>query len=269
MDRNKYSRTKYERQCGLCCRWFVTEKKGQQYCGASCAHTVGRSVDVCYCKACGKGFRKRTRKKDSNQYCSRACGGTAKGVGEARSAATAVSDGYVEWLSRWRFCCCGAVELLSKASAIRSCEKCRNREHWRLQNGYEEKPICQHCGVQFERLGCKKKPRTCTRCANRIKAKHRRAFKKLDKAKRKQMRRLGRAVYGVAVSPDAIFERDKWLCQMCGVKTSKDLPHNHDRYPNLDHAIPLSKGGEHAPDNLQCLCRRCNLDKSDRLISLF
>jgi 5-methylcytosine-specific restriction endonuclease McrA len=28
--------------------------------------------------------------------------------------------------------------------------------------------------------------------------------------------------------------------------------------PTLDHIVPLSKGGSHTYDNLQCACFRCN-----------
>jgi hypothetical protein len=64
-----------------------------------------------------------------------------------------------------------------------------------------------------------------------------------------------------------ILDRDKWTCQCCGIKV-------HDRHtgnwntPNkahIDHIIPISKSGNSEPDNLQVLCRTCNLSKSDKL----
>lgn len=63
-----------------------------------------------------------------------------------------------------------------------------------------------------------------------------------------------------------VFERDGYICQLCGVKTKPDLKdvHNHF-YPNLDHIIPLSKGGEHSVENTQCLCRVCNMIKSNKI----
>lgn len=50
----------------------------------------------------------------------------------------------------------------------------------------------------------------------------------------------------------AIFQRDGFACKHCG--TDRDL--------SIDHIFPFSLGGTDDPDNLQTLCRRCNLRKS-------
>lgn len=50
----------------------------------------------------------------------------------------------------------------------------------------------------------------------------------------------------------AIYERDGYRCRKCGRKTD-DL--------EIDHIIPISRGGKSTYDNLQTLCRRCNLEK--------
>ena len=64
------------------------------------------------------------------------------------------------------------------------------------------------------------------------------------------------------VDPLGVFERDGWRCQLCGARTPKERRGTyHDRAPELDHILPLSKGGEHSYANTQCACRRCNHGK--------
>ena len=50
----------------------------------------------------------------------------------------------------------------------------------------------------------------------------------------------------------AIYERDHYRCRKCGRKTN-DL--------EVDHIIPIAKGGKSTFDNLQTLCHRCNVKK--------
>lgn len=50
----------------------------------------------------------------------------------------------------------------------------------------------------------------------------------------------------------AIYARDGYRCRKCGRKTN-DL--------EIDHIIPISKGGKTTYDNLQTLCHRCNKQK--------
>ena len=55
----------------------------------------------------------------------------------------------------------------------------------------------------------------------------------------------------------SIYERDGYRCRKCGVS---------QRYAQLeiDHIIPISKGGKSTCNNLQTLCHRCNVEKGDR-----
>lgn len=54
-----------------------------------------------------------------------------------------------------------------------------------------------------------------------------------------------------------IFKRDNYRCLECGVT-------NEQRELQIDHIIPISRGGSDELSNLQTLCTVCNLLKSDR-----
>ena len=55
----------------------------------------------------------------------------------------------------------------------------------------------------------------------------------------------------------SIYERDGDRCRHCGVS---------EQYATLeiDHIIPISKGGKSTYDNLQTLCRKCNYEKGNK-----
>ncbi len=54
--------------------------------------------------------------------------------------------------------------------------------------------------------------------------------------------------------------RDNYTCRICG----KYMPDGVGL--QIDHIIPVKKGGKSVPSNLQVLCSKCNGKKSDKLI---
>ena len=65
----------------------------------------------------------------------------------------------------------------------------------------------------------------------------------------------------------AIYERDGWLCQLCGepVDIDADLQRD-DAAPSLDHIIPrsLQTVPDHSDDNLRLAHRGCNARRGAR-----
>lgn len=86
--------------------------------------------------------------------------------------------------------------------------------------------------------------------------------KKAEQASRRRAR-----IAKVAVDSfrhNEVFERDSWVCQLCGgpVDRSKIFPHPDS--PSLDHVVPISRGGEHSRANAQCAHLSCNIKKGNR-----
>ena len=64
--------------------------------------------------------------------------------------------------------------------------------------------------------------------------------------------------HDVKFSRKNIYLRDKNRCQYCGKKSrTEEL--------NLDHVIPVSRGGKSTWENVVCSCIRCNIRKGNRL----
>jgi len=56
-----------------------------------------------------------------------------------------------------------------------------------------------------------------------------------------------------------VLKRDSFKCCVCGASPAKDPSVEL----HIDHIIPWSKDGETVIDNMQTLCSKCNIGKSD------
>lgn len=59
-----------------------------------------------------------------------------------------------------------------------------------------------------------------------------------------------------------IFERDGWMCGICGDPVDPELAHPEPLSASLDHVVPLAQGGRHVRSNCQCTHLVCNLRKN-------
>lgn len=98
------------------------------------------------------------------------------------------------------------------------------------------------------------------RIAERIKEKQRR--RQLEKEVRQELIDSGELFGDKTKRPpiprevaDAVWRRDGGRCVFCG--STENL--------QFDHVIPFSKGGATTLENLQLLCQKCNLDKSNHI----
>lgn len=54
-----------------------------------------------------------------------------------------------------------------------------------------------------------------------------------------------------------VFERDGWMCGLCGLQVAK-------ADASIDHIVPIAKGGDHTYKNVQIAHLKCNLSKGAR-----
>lgn len=147
---------------------------------------------------------------------------------------------------------CGA-SFYSKESKSSICSVSCRREYMKLK----VKRVCSYCESEFyeNRHG----NRVCPDCSRELLAN-----RSVKRNHNYRTRKVGAFVE--SVDARVVFESDNYVCQKCGKKTTRNKPFNHNDYPNLDHIVPLSKGGKHEYKNVQCLCRLCNITKSGKNI---
>lgn len=144
-------------------------------------------------------------------------------------------------------------------------EQFRDKATKLLESAYKASDpsrICIACGCSYCNLfGRQSFQRTCSpACGNELS--RWRNWRKTSK--RRATLRNARVEH---VDVFSVFERDGWRCHLCGRNTPRKLRGTTDpRAPELDHIVPLAKGGEHSYRNTACACRACNGAKSDHVL---
>lgn len=106
---------------------------------------------------------------------------------------------------------------------------------------------CLDCGHTYFANGCDVWLRKCPNCQPKSRITEKRM------TSNKSTRRISDKLRY------QVLKRDNYKCCICGASPAKDPSIEL----HIDHVIPWSKGGETVVENLQTLCSRCNLGKSD------
>lgn len=109
---------------------------------------------------------------------------------------------------------------------------------------------------------CRTKAKYRRRSVNR---KHTR-WGKIEQSTNTHKRRA--KAYGVpyeSFDKDLVFERDRWVCQICYKPIDNELKFPDPGSASLDHVMPLVAGGSHSADNSQASHLVCNLRKATRV----
>lgn len=84
----------------------------------------------------------------------------------------------------------------------------------------------------------------------------------------KRDRKIKGALVDKDITLQRLYERDHGVCYLCGEVCDWDDKEERDgtiicgnRYPSIDHVVPLSRGGEHSWQNVRLAHRICNTRK--------
>lgn len=250
-------------ECQQCGARFAF-KPGKKFCSRACKKRFGgraenrhKNGESFECAGCGVAFKRRTNSRNKGKYCSRECSdGGARRLASPENREIAKS--FLVSYSVRRNKCQDCESWVTSPQGRLRCEPCdishkRNRQD-ELRGVDRSKRTCLQCGVEFTPPYGRAHASYCSNacCYTRNYTLRRNLL--TDPANDN-------------VDPFVVFDRDDWRCQLCGVKTPRKLRGTYEpNAPELDHIIPVSKGGMHTYLNTQCACRRCNIKKGNKIL---
>lgn len=219
---------------------FIPSRE-KRFCSPLCRdnhrfEVAGRSINKGFhCKHCGKeSFRKVRGYSDAQKYCSREC---------SYASASKISQ-EIKALKR--------IYINNKPKNTRRLT-CKIKPQKISPKSIKTLKPCTSCGIDV--IGYGNLRRTCLDCKRKNKSKSKRLQKSIRRAKE-----ANTAIE--FIDPVDVFAQDKWSCYLCGINTPMSKRGTYDQdAPELEHVVPLSRGGTHTRGNLRCACRRCNINK--------
>lgn len=218
-------------------------------------------IDQIECHQCGKMFLGQVYKADKEhkrRYCSTDCLADYMKSEESRWSRRKKIECPVPWTS-----CCGCgnqfIDRTHGSSVCLSCHQEQRKEDQRRKRQESRRWIagyCPCCGDSF----VSNQPLQTYCGAKCSKYGHR------QKHGRRETHRKRARFYGCEYEPVSrtkVFERDGYVCQICGEETSETYSFNDPWSPTIDHIIPMSKQGGHLYSNVQCAHAFCNSVKND------
>lgn len=194
------------------------------------------------CNGCGKEFT--TREKHST-HCSIQCFNRSKPAEDYLKAAASRATRTYPYTCR----ICGAEG-----------------------NGHFGQTVCENftcqCIAKYGTDHCRVHNNVCTICSQPFTTRYPtklRCSKTCDSLN--AIRKRGWSERPWRVHSRTVFERDAWICHLCGEPTLQQWePSNREQSPSVDHIIPRSHGGTDDLDNLATAHFGCNARRSNKPI---
>lgn len=264
--------------CGAPTKRFVSSGRWQKYCSRAC-HDKARlcaahrriQMRCAHCDVEFMGLVSTKAGRSENRFCTLSCAsryriahGYKPHLALPRKPKRELLTGPLYGNVRMKQCpnCC---EVFAATPWRMYCSKACGIKAATYRLAQQAPAVtCLHCRAVYSslwgRFGGKSAASTCSdECMD---ANARQVEREAHKAHNKARRVRLRGGDAINVRPWDIFERDDWQCRACGCDTPSELRGTtDDNAPELDHVIPVACGGTHVPENLQCLCRVCNILK--------
>lgn len=259
-------------KCQYCGNVFVAHSLKAKWCSKKCKDTAFRiehgikcnaSVEPFHkqCVICGKSF---DTFRDVVKVCSHEC--AVKNEKNRKShnviqkhCAICETNFETYWQAQ---ATCGnkecQVTYRKKRHAERSAKAIRMKPKRTIV--YESR-VCVQCGKLFS-IDSAFNTKTCSdECRRKWKNKSR------DNRIPKEQ------IVDTDITLDRLFKRDNGICWICGKQSTLDdwqYSKNGKRYPGdnraeIDHVIPVSRGGLHSWDNVRIAHHKCNHNKGDSI----
>lgn len=255
--------------CAQCAKPITTKLPHQKFCSYKCNYTARDRAyghlpkqyrPIVQCNRCGAAFK--PKRAEYTSYCSRECAfediraRRSKGVEPPLPSCPVFFNPCPG---------CGAIRALktNSTSICRACRAAASKVKFAIRGALMRDPRterqCRCCAKKFTPTYGDKRIAYCTdTCATRM-------ARRIRGSDSHRSRALRAGVEYELVSKIRVFDRDGWRCQICGRRTPRArMGSMADIAPELDHRVPLSKGGGHLYANVQCACRRCNREKGNR-----
>lgn len=164
------------------------------------------------------------------------------------------------------------------------CAECKKKEKARREIKTKEEKYCRRLEIKEAKEqkksaeNAKKIKRfVCKVCGKQFLSKGLRAYCSKECAKKAENRNKDHRIpkdkiIDKDITLAGLYKRDIGVCYLCGKKCNPDdytvvngTMIAGDWYPSIDHVIPISKGGNHAWNNIRLAHRVCNSFKSDKV----
>ncbi len=238
----------HTRACRVCGQRFVAKSAGQRACSDRCSRI---RLPLLTCRNCGKEFR--PKRGDRTTCCSQRCGWRWHSKQDAARRPAPSSP------IKYGNCAqCGKTFIVRTRRKICSvqCSRLLSSQRAHTKNSAKKtvtaRPCVECSGVFTPEYGDKRR-RFCSEwCVRRH---HKRVGKAMRRARSAGATRE-------QIDPLMVFKASGWRCYLCGVVTPPDKRGTTAAdAPELDHVIPLARGGTHTRANVACACRSCNQAK--------